>query len=487
MPKKRKGPQVVWTPVAMTEVDRKFYELEIEDRKSKIYRMECLIEELEEQEIEKEFTLKTSESLSSEIKQLRRTLAEKYEEMNSIQKFVTEKNTVFNNEIKNQEIKIEQLDKEFHEEKYNFMCQYKAISAKCNLLEEFNKVYNKIIIQYDEREEYMKEKEESHKRNMELTEEGYESIKKNLIYNTEKRLFHVSKAFQRKIFSFKVHHTIARTIRENVRVNNEIDFLTNSQIKLENDLEYFTCETERLTNLSLLRREDINGKMRAVLVQNNVIKGLKERKNLWYQNRPINKKCVTFKTNIDFQNLTYVLKTLHQNLNRLKSDRASLEFQANTNEKKLEQLQRYLFEALYFTEIEFDKYRDDKIQLRQVLKDLKAYFTRSATPSFLSVSTIKSARVDEDLHVSSKDLLARPEFKFYRSMGIQTDFARISEVTSKISNDIIEIIPEKESVASHVSKEEERFFRDDFSEIISEIEEDNSDSLTEEMSILFLL
>lgn len=196
MPKKGKKKYVA--PITIiTEVERKFYELHIEDLRKRIERQELLLIELEEKKSECKLNIEEIDGKNLEIiKGLQVSLSEKHAELNDVQQAIVNLNKTTDDKTQQYEDKIEAMDREYDETQAKLTSQNKLLTGSLNNLEEFRNVQEELLEKYDERQKSIDEEEHRHELAKKDILEKFEIMKDKLTNDMENRLLQLSSDFQ---------------------------------------------------------------------------------------------------------------------------------------------------------------------------------------------------------------------------------------------------------------------------------------------------
>ncbi|XP_049820291.1 cilia- and flagella-associated protein 157-like [Aethina tumida] len=235
MPKKGKKKYVA--PITIiTEVERKFYELHIEDLRKRIERQELLLIELEEKKSECKLNIEEIDGKNLEIiKGLQVSLSEKHAELNDVQQAIVNLNKSTDDKTQQYEDKIEAMDREYDETQAKLTSQNKLLTGSLNNLEEFRNVQQELLEKYDERQKSIDEEEHRHELAKKDILEKFEIMKDKLTNDMENRLLQLSSDFQTHAM-IKMPATVYRMTRENTVIKNFMDILLGAQHSLQEEM-----------------------------------------------------------------------------------------------------------------------------------------------------------------------------------------------------------------------------------------------------------
>ncbi|KAL1122103.1 hypothetical protein AAG570_003509 [Ranatra chinensis] len=227
---------------ALPEVDKEFYEIQINDLSKKITRLQNYCDQLEQQNEEMRNKLSKLDSDSADIiSHLKRTLQNKKEEIIELNERITaleqakqtEKN-LFLEKINNMNLDFKRMH-EHHTSEIKLLSTVEMVVfiqfisnlyGKLNSLEEFRTQREELMDKFEKQEADAAEQKEQHKN------EVYELEKKEM----ETKLLNLSLDFQRATQA-RIASTTQSVIKENIAINNELNVLISAwkELNIEND------------------------------------------------------------------------------------------------------------------------------------------------------------------------------------------------------------------------------------------------------------
>lgn len=214
-------------------LDRQFYELTIADLNNKLARLRSHNARIEEQNEEFETSIKQMEEDKADITAyLNRTLSEKLEIISELEDKLTELYKVREEENRDAFNKLKEWELKYKMMHDQLTSEIKLLNGKLNSLEEFRIQRDELMAKFDEQDAQLREEKRKHKEVFSEMEQKAIQDKAKLRKEVEKKLLELSNEFNRTREIRVAAHT-QRLVRENIAINNEMDKMTCTQLRLQ--------------------------------------------------------------------------------------------------------------------------------------------------------------------------------------------------------------------------------------------------------------
>lgn len=258
----------------VSEVLKKFFEIEISDIKQKTERIRSTSQQLqlEKKQIDDKIISFTEEK-KHRINELK-SLVEKTEEL-KIQK--REELVQITEEIKTRaedhENHIIELEKHYAALIEEIIAKREDIESQVNSLEDFKQNKDKYLSEFDLEEVLIREMEQEHQRNLYEINHKYELMKIRLKKELESRLLQLSIEFQATTES-KLGTTTQRLIRENIAIENEIKIMEGTLKEYQDEYEKAKNNVRQYKYQQQIRDDEKDGLIAKTVIQVDILKKL---------------------------------------------------------------------------------------------------------------------------------------------------------------------------------------------------------------------
>ncbi|EEB15337.1 Centrosome protein, putative [Pediculus humanus corporis] len=216
----------------LTEVDREYYEIQLNDLNRKLNRLKSKCEDLETLNLQLEENIKIlDEDRSDIIAFLKKNLISKTNELSELQERFDGLKQSMESGVVSYKEKITNMEQEYKNMQNELTSEIKLLMGKLNSLEEFRTQKEELTSKFLQQEKKMREQEEKHKKNLYENEKKFILEKNKLKKEMETRLLKLSLEFQ-KATDLRMASTTHKMIRENIAVNNELTTMQESQIEM---------------------------------------------------------------------------------------------------------------------------------------------------------------------------------------------------------------------------------------------------------------
>nr|XP_049703547.1 cilia- and flagella-associated protein 157 [Helicoverpa armigera] len=322
-PKKDKGNKNDEKGGVFTEVERTFMELQLADCNRKVARLRSAVEEYEAriEELQKAYA-KLDEDRADIIAYLKRTLTVKSEENIELKEKVKGLEEI--RQIENERFNetTQQLEKDFIFMKEQLTSENKLLAGKLNTLEEFRAIRDDLMRKFENQEQEFQDQELKYKRLIYESEKKFIIGKDNLKKEMEARLLQLAQDFQ-DATELRVAASTHRVIRENIAINNELENILNSQVRLSAQNESFKEVMRKAQVSKELAEEERDKAINKSVVQLKVIDQLTKAFESMKKEKAL------------FERKTYNFEALQGKIERLTKENVNLGFQVRVLEQNL--------------------------------------------------------------------------------------------------------------------------------------------------------
>ncbi|KAJ8716852.1 hypothetical protein PYW07_003479 [Mythimna separata] len=264
-PKKPQG------KVTFPEVEKAFDELQFTDLNRKLARLRqtVLDYEIRNEELQKAYD-KLDEDRADIIAYLKKTLTVKSDENAELKEKV--KGLEELREIETAEFKetVNELERNFTRMKDQLSSENKLLAGKLNTLEEFRAIKEDLMKKFEKQERAYQEQEMYYRRIIYDTEKKFIIGKDKLKKEMEERLLQLAQQFQDGS-ELRIAASTHRVIRENIALNNQLDSLLMTQVKVAEQNEKFREDERAARCAKEVAEEERDKAMNKSIVQLKVI------------------------------------------------------------------------------------------------------------------------------------------------------------------------------------------------------------------------
>lgn len=328
-------------------LDKQFYELTIADLNNKLIRLRSHNTKIEEQNEELDTKIKEMEEDKADITAyLNRTLNEKLENISDLEDKLTELHKVREdenfeafNKLKDGEIKYKAMSDELNSE-------IKLLNGKVNSLEEFRIQRDELMAKFDRQEMELKDERRRHKEVFSEMEQKAIYDRNRLRKEVERKLLELSDEFN-KTRELRVAAHTQRLVRENIALNNQMDKMILTQLRLKQEHEEMIKSEIERKQLKLSESADNNRLIKTCKSQVKIIEGLTEKFEK-IKTRDIESRETKVLQNVAFEQMKTAqrdagemrkkVKTLEQYIETIDSNRRNLKVLGLQTKSELERI-----------------------------------------------------------------------------------------------------------------------------------------------------